>query len=109
MLVYILLSCSAFLVYVFIKKCTNEKFRIIAKIPGPKGIPIFVNALQVDLEHIHKDLLRWTEEYGPIFKLNFAGDLVVVLKTVMMQSTKLLSQNQQILQVVQMTPSESKH
>ncbi|CAH1780887.1 unnamed protein product [Owenia fusiformis] len=81
MLVYILLGCFAFLVYVFIKKYTDGKSKIIAKIPGPKGIPIFGNALQVDLERIHKDLLKWTEEYGPIFKLNFAGELIVVLNS----------------------------
>ncbi|CAH1780884.1 unnamed protein product [Owenia fusiformis] len=81
MLFYVLLGCFAFLVYAFIKKYTDEKSRIIAKIPGPKGIPIVGNALQVDLENIHKDLLKWAEEYGPIFKLNFAGEMIVVLNT----------------------------
>ncbi|CAH1780864.1 unnamed protein product [Owenia fusiformis] len=81
MISYILLGSFAFLLYVFIKKYTNEKSRIVAKIPGPKGIPIFGNALQVYLQHIHNDLLRWAEEYGPIFKLNFAGELVVVLNS----------------------------
>ncbi|CAH1780863.1 unnamed protein product [Owenia fusiformis] len=81
MLSYLLFGAVVFLVYVFIKTIRNEKSKIIAKIPGPKGIPLFGNALQVDLEHIHKDLLRWTKEYGPIFKLNFAGDLVVVLNS----------------------------
>ncbi|CAH1780871.1 unnamed protein product, partial [Owenia fusiformis] len=50
-------------------------------IPGPKGIPIVGNALQVDLENIHKDLLKWAKEYGAIFKLNFAGELIVVLNS----------------------------
>ncbi|CAH1780865.1 unnamed protein product [Owenia fusiformis] len=81
MLVYVVLGCFSLLLYIFFKRYTNEKSRIIAKIPGPKGMPILGNALQVDLEYIHKDLLRWAGEYGPIFKLNFAGDLVVVLNS----------------------------
>ena len=36
--------------------------------PGPKGIPLLGNVLQVTEESIHNDIQKWGDEYGPVFK-----------------------------------------
>ena len=39
-----------------------------AKLPGPKGIPLLGNLLQVKSETIHNDIQKWGDEFGDVFK-----------------------------------------
>ncbi len=39
-----------------------------AKLPGPKGIPLLGNLLQVKSDTIHNDIQKWGEEFGDVFK-----------------------------------------
>jgi len=41
--------------------------RALDDLPGPRAIPIFGNALQVDPERLHVTLEQWAEKYGPLY------------------------------------------
>lgn len=43
--------------------------RSIASLPGPAGLPVLGNALQVKLPKLHRQLEQWAEQFGPFFKL----------------------------------------
>ncbi|KAH7887277.1 cytochrome P450 [Phlebopus sp. FC_14] len=49
--------------------------------PGPPGIPILGNAMQLPTTMAWFRLTEWKEKYGPIYSLNLAGQPVVVLNT----------------------------
>ena len=36
-------------------------------LPGPRGVPIFGNALSVDKQRVHEDFAEWSRRYGPTF------------------------------------------
>jgi len=42
--------------------------RQITDLPGPRGIPVLGNLLQVRLARIHLDVEKWGREYGPLFR-----------------------------------------
>jgi cytochrome P450 len=47
--------------------------RRYADLPGPRGIPVFGNALQVDKARMHQSVERWAYQYGPYFRFRI-GD-----------------------------------
>ncbi|CAH1799378.1 unnamed protein product [Owenia fusiformis] len=77
----VLTGIFTFVIVSLFRRFLDPKKRILSRIPGPKGIPFLGNALQIDPINIHKDLLSLKETYGDIFKLDFAGDQVVVLNS----------------------------
>lgn len=46
---------------------------------GPAPWPVVGNALQVKREHLHQDMERWADIYGPVFKVQFGRDVVLVI------------------------------
>ena len=48
-------------------------------LPGPRGIPWFGNALQVDTPRMHLQLEQWCREYGPMYKLRLVKRRVLVV------------------------------
>ncbi|CAH1775328.1 unnamed protein product [Owenia fusiformis] len=78
---YVLAALVAAILYYYITHATDSKSRILSRIPGPKGIPILGNALQIDMVKIHDQFLGWSKTYGEIFLLNLAGESVVVLNS----------------------------
>lgn len=48
-------------------------------LPGPRGVPVFGNLLQIDSTRVHQQVEAWCEEYGPIFKLRLGRRRVVVV------------------------------
>jgi cytochrome P450 len=48
-------------------------------LPGPSGIPIFGNALQIKPERMHLQLEQWCEEFGPYFKLKLGKRQILVV------------------------------
>lgn len=49
--------------------------------PGPKGLPLIGNVLQLPKSHAFLLWQRWSKTYGPFFRLNVLGMNVVVLHT----------------------------
>ncbi|MBS0449761.1 MAG: cytochrome P450 [Proteobacteria bacterium] len=43
--------------------------RSIASLPGPAGLPVLGNALQIKVHKLHRQLEQWAEEFGPLFKI----------------------------------------
>jgi len=49
------------------------------RLPGPRGIPVFGNALQIKPERMHLQLEQWAQAHGPFFKLRLLKRKVVVV------------------------------
>ncbi|KAK7446343.1 hypothetical protein VKT23_014549 [Stygiomarasmius scandens] len=62
-----------------IKLCHSAYIRQKYWPPGPSGIPILGNALQLPIRLQHLQLAKWKETYGPIFSLNLAGQPAIVI------------------------------
>jgi len=43
--------------------------RRFEQLPGPRGLPFFGNALQIDAPRFHQQLEAWCREFGPLYKL----------------------------------------
>ena len=41
----------------------------VAQLPGPRGIPLFGNALQVYPAQFHLQLEQWARDFGPVYQL----------------------------------------
>ena len=48
-------------------------------LPGPRGIPVLGNALQIDAPRFHQQLEAWCQAYGPFFKLQIANRKLLVV------------------------------
>ena len=49
------------------------------ELPGPRGVPVFGNLLQIDSTRMHLQLEQWCETFGPVFRLRLGGRRVVVV------------------------------
>jgi cytochrome P450 len=52
--------------------------RTFDALPGPRGIPVFGNLLQIEPSRMHQQLERWCETYGSPFRLQLGKRRVVV-------------------------------
>ena len=48
-------------------------------LPGPHGVPVLGNALQIKTSSFHLQLERWCREYGPLFKVQIANRQMLVV------------------------------
>lgn len=53
--------------------------RTLADLPGPKGLPLLGNILQMDLKQLHAILERWGDEHGAMYQFRIAHKPVVVV------------------------------
>lgn len=51
----------------------------MAQMPGPKGIPVFGNARQIDRLRFHLSLERWAQIFGPYYRMRLTGRRIVVV------------------------------
>ena len=58
---------------------TATRLRAIAVLPGPAGLPLLGNLLQIDPPRFHLQLEQWCREFGPLFKLRAAGRPILVV------------------------------
>lgn len=53
--------------------------RRIQDLPGPRGIPVLGNALQLDPPRFHQQVEQWCREYGPYFRLRLGRHAALVV------------------------------
>ncbi len=53
--------------------------RSVDSLPGPKGIPVFGNALQIKSHEMHLQLEAWAREFGPYYKLRLGPRRIMVV------------------------------
>ena len=47
--------------------------REIDALPGPRGLPLLGNLLQVDRQRMHQTVEQWAREFGPYFRFSLPG------------------------------------
>jgi len=52
----------------------------IRDLPGPRGLPLFGNSLQIDPSRIHLIAEEWSRKYGDSFRVRIGGRQVLVMK-----------------------------
>jgi len=57
----------------------QSPLRAFTDLPGPRRIPVFGNALQVDRTRFHQQLEGWAREFGPLYQLRFPSRSVLVV------------------------------
>ena len=50
-----------------------------SNLPGPKGIPLIGNLLQLDLKRLHKVLEGWADDYGELYTMRLGRRQVLVV------------------------------
>ena len=53
--------------------------RSIADLPGPKGVPVLGNMLQIDSLRFHRVLEDWAREFGTMYKIRMGRKSAVVI------------------------------
>ena len=53
--------------------------RRVRDLPGPRGWPIVGNLLQVKPAQVHLDIERWARQYGPLLRITFGPQPIIVL------------------------------
>jgi cytochrome P450 len=48
-------------------------------LPGPRGVPVFGNLLQLQSSRLHLQLEQWCRDYGPAFRLRIGPRRVLVI------------------------------
>jgi cytochrome P450 len=48
-------------------------------LPGPRGVPVFGNLLQIESTRLHLQLEGWCEQYGAVFKLKLGSRRAIVV------------------------------
>jgi hypothetical protein len=48
----------------------TRPLRTFEDLPGPRGVPVFGNLVQVEASRIHLQLERWCEVFGPVYRLS---------------------------------------
>ena len=55
-----------------------SELRPVSAMPGPPGLPVVGNFLQIDFQSFHQCLERWAAEFGPIYKIRLGPRSIVV-------------------------------
>lgn len=57
----------------------SRTLRQFDDLPGPRGVPVFGNLLQIKSTKLHLQLEQWCDEYGPVFKLKLGPRRAIVV------------------------------
>ena len=58
---------------------SSGTFRTVKDLPGPKGLPLLGNLVQLDLKQLHRVLERWADEFGTVYKFQLGQRPVLVV------------------------------
>ena len=58
---------------------TASALRNIEDLPGPRGLPLVGNLLQLRRSRIHRDVERWARQYGPLFRFRLGPGKILVV------------------------------
>lgn len=58
---------------------TTATLRQISDLPGPRGLPFFGNALQIERGRIHQTVEGWAREFGPLFQMTLGKRRLLVV------------------------------
>ena len=53
--------------------------RTFDDLPGPRGVPVFGNLLQIETTRVHQQMERWCEAFGSIYRLRLGKRRVIVV------------------------------
>ena len=53
--------------------------RRLSELPGPKGLPLLGNLLELDLQHLHQVLGNWCQKYGAVYSFKLGPKPVLVI------------------------------
>jgi len=53
--------------------------RQVADLPGPAGLPLLGDMLQLRPSRVHLAIEAWAKRYGPLFRINMAGTPILVV------------------------------
>ena len=73
--------------------CMQDPLR---QIPGPPGLPLFGNALQMDQSYLHVQLHEWAKEYGPVMKIKIFTKPIVLVNSIKAINEALLTKGKVI-------------
>ncbi|XP_045160235.2 cytochrome P450 2A6-like [Mercenaria mercenaria] len=77
-----LIYCFLVLLTIFILfKLKRKQKQNGKKPPGPKGVPVFGNALEINEENILDKLFEYAEEYGDIFEIKLLHETLICLNS----------------------------
>lgn len=57
----------------------GERPRELRDLPGPRGIPLLGNVLQIRPKRLHKILSGWAQQFGPMYVFRIAQQPILVL------------------------------
>ena len=63
---------------------TEKPLNSLSQLAGPKGLPIFGNLLQIDLQKLHSILEEWSDNYGEMYTFKIANKAVVAISDPML-------------------------
>lgn len=52
---------------------------LISQLPGPKGLPLLGNLLQINLQKLHSILEEWAAIYGDLYQFKLVNRTVVAV------------------------------
>ena len=60
-------------------RVASRSLRRVADLPGPSGLPVVGNALELEPESLHLQLEAWAKQHGALFKLRAGSQEILVV------------------------------
>ncbi|MCY4139502.1 MAG: cytochrome P450, partial [Rhodobacteraceae bacterium] len=57
----------------------DQELRLLRDLPGPRGLPVLGNLLQIRLDRLHLRLEEWAERHGPMFAIRIGPQRIAVI------------------------------
>ena len=57
----------------------DQELRLLRDLPGPRGLPVLGNLLQIRLDRLHLRLEEWADRHGPMFGIRIGPQRIAVI------------------------------